>query len=474
MQKNKNRFREISEKVLVFVLGIIFFGGVFAAWDDIKTEGDILTAQDWNDLVANMGGGSAWTESGDDIYFDGGNVGIGTTVPSQQLEITGNFELQDTTYADQSGIIYKDGVPFIHNFNYGDNGTVTTVGQNIFVGENAGNLTMGSTATKIYHASYNTAIGMDVLRYNTTGFYNTANGMHALRSNTTGYSNTANGMYALRYNTTGYRNTANGMYALRSNTTGYRNTANGYASLRSNTTGYDNTANGYQSLYYNTTGYYNTANGMYAGRFIADGTTANKTTNSSVYLGYNTKASADGVTNENVFGYDATGIGSNTVTLGNDSVVTTALKGNVGIGTDDPQTELDVVGDIKASGTVCDSNGCIGDGRNFNLPVAACGANQAVTFDGINLICKDVTVPAPVTPAPVTPEPVTPEPVTPAPVTPAPVTPAPVTPAPLTCPCGGADCGAEKTESRDCCYLYYVCTLGGWMFTGDSGSCGCP
>ena len=36
--------------------------------------------------------------------------------------------------------------------------------------------------------------------------------------------------------------------------------------------------------------------------------------------------------------------------------------GDVGIGTTFPQEKLDVVGNIKASGTICDVNGCIGGG----------------------------------------------------------------------------------------------------------------
>jgi len=90
MEKTKNRFRDLSEKILIFALGIIFFGGVFAAWNDIKTNTDILTAQDWNDLVANIGGGGSWTVSGDDVYRETGNVGIGTTAPSEMLEIVTN------------------------------------------------------------------------------------------------------------------------------------------------------------------------------------------------------------------------------------------------------------------------------------------------------------------------------------------------------------------------------------------------
>jgi len=39
-----------------------------------------------------------------------------------------------------------------------------------------------------------------------------------------------------------------------------------------------------------------------------------------------------------------------------------SFSGNVGIGETNPSKELDVVGDILASGTICDSTGCIGSG----------------------------------------------------------------------------------------------------------------
>jgi hypothetical protein len=51
-----------------------------------------------------------------------------------------------------------------------------------------------------------------------------------------------------------------------------------------------------------------------------------------LYLGSNTKASANGTDNEIVIGASAIGLGSNTVVLGNTSITHTALRGNVGVG----------------------------------------------------------------------------------------------------------------------------------------------
>ncbi len=224
-----------------------------------------------------------------------------------------DFPNQQTAADSTKGIIYKDGSRFIHNFRHASGDTARPEGYNTFLGIEAGNLTMGATATSTDQASYNVGIGYQVLQSNTTGYNNVGVGYQVLRSNTTGHNNVGVGYLVLQSNTTGSYNTASGLYALGSNTTGDSNTASGYSALFSN-----------------TTGEYNIAIGCQAGFYINAGT-SNSTSSNSVYVGYDTRASADGNTNEIVIGYQARGNGSNTVTIGNTDVTDTYLFGNVRI-----------------------------------------------------------------------------------------------------------------------------------------------
>ena len=72
-----------------------------------------------------------------------------------------------------------------------------------------------------------------------------------------------------------------------------------------------------------------TAIGNDAGRYIADGSTSLTSATTCVYIGAFTKASADAVTNENVFGYNATGIGSNSVCIGSSAVTKCQIYGDM-------------------------------------------------------------------------------------------------------------------------------------------------
>jgi len=170
----------------------------------------------------------------------------------------------------------------------------------------------------------NTATGGQALYLNETGEYNTANGFQALYSNIDGYNNTATGANSL-YSNLGVFNTANGTNALYSNTTGIENTAVGSNALYSNTTGLNNTANGSDALYSNTTGSNNTANG--AGSLYANTIGNYNTANGIGSLSLNTEGNfntANGTfaLNQNTTGVNNTANGSSTLysnTTGNDN-----------------------------------------------------------------------------------------------------------------------------------------------------------
>jgi hypothetical protein len=201
--------------------------------------------------------------------------------PPSSMYVAGAIELPLTTAAG-AGVLTLGGNRFLHN--YGPIGAGNT-----FVGQNAGNFTMGGV--NFGEGMYNTAVGYQSLFSNTTGSWNTASGKWSLVDNTTGSYNTASGGWSLYSNTTGTDNTASGFWSLLSNTTGSYNTASGYQSLAVNTTGCCNTASGFSSLYSNTTGNSNTASGLQSLFFNTTGSA--NTASGSQSLSSNTTGSAN-------------------------------------------------------------------------------------------------------------------------------------------------------------------------------------
>ena len=199
-----------------------------------------------------------------------------------------------------------------------------------------------NTPTTTTDGIWNTALGAQALRSNTTGTRNTATGYLSLYSNTSGNSNTASGVYSLGVNTIGNGNTASGYYSLGRNTTaslntaiGFSalyaqsfdnggvawdslNTAVGYGALYSNQptaigNGYLNTALGAQTLRSNTTGHGNTAVGYYAGD-------TNTTGDFNTFFGTFSDASINNLYNATAIGHSAIVDASNKVRIGNASV----------------------------------------------------------------------------------------------------------------------------------------------------------
>lgn len=272
--------------------------------------------------------------------------GLNNVVEDTTPQAGGNFDFQnfdllssDTSFTNPGGILKKGGSSFLHNFNYGNNGTVITDGNNVFLGKGTGNLTNGATAVVSYESSQNTFLGCDVGPLITTAYNNTIVGFGAFLNATIGYGNTYVGVDTAKSVTSAAWGTGVGYGACRSNISGGNVTCFGAQSLF-NSNGTDNTAIGMRSLYGNTTGSNNTALGVVAGGYITGGSVQNQTSTNSLYLGRETKALSDGGDNEIVIGSGATGNGSNTVTLGNVAIVKTFLKGDIeviSVGTTDVQ-----------------------------------------------------------------------------------------------------------------------------------------
>jgi hypothetical protein len=273
-----------------------------------------------------------WATSGSNISnTNTGNVGIGTTAPADQLEITGNLRLPATTAS--AGAIKIGNELLLHSFGF----------DNFFAGRSAGNL--GVTGTE------NTAVGVRALQSANGQFHNTAFGFVALGALNTGdyTQNSAFGGFTLASLTSGGQNTALGFGAMNASTTGGFNTAVGNYALGS-TTGTGNTQVGANTGYSapNTTGSYNTYLGLNAG-YTGNGANRNTTGSNNTYVGaFSGPGTPTQLTNATAIGYNAVVSQSNSLILGGTG--TGAVK--VGIGTATPAAALDVVGDINVSGNI--------------------------------------------------------------------------------------------------------------------------
>ncbi len=252
--------------------------------------------------IANINGASGTADT---------KVGIGTTTPSQKLEVRdGALLLSNSGTAQQlqlqgtgSGIsTFKAGAQVSTTINYtlptsqpatnqvlaatavsgsgpyavtlgwagssgwGLTGNAGTIYGTNFIGTTDGQSLLfkvnGQKSGMIeFEGGSNTGMGYRVLAANITGDDNVAMGLYALNSNTNGGDNVAIGSQALTSNTEGVLNTAIGYIALAANLLGSSNTATGVSALGSNTNGSDNTAIGVAALSGNITGTENTAIG---------------------------------------------------------------------------------------------------------------------------------------------------------------------------------------------------------------------
>jgi len=305
------------------------------------------------------------------VLKSSGNVGIGTTTPSNLLTVYSSsaavagfsggatkgvwsmgYDVTNNRFAIASSSSITSNVRMVID-NQGNVGIGTTTPNNLLqvfdlidFNNSNGNTKLGYQAGKNVVAGTvgNTLVGyqagLSSASLSTSGASNnSAFGIRALWSNTTGHSNIAIGQESLYSNTDGFRNAATGFQSLHSNTTGYSNTANGQAALYSNTTGFYNSAVGDSALFSNVSGTYNVALGYLAGY---NASPLLQTMTNSTFLGYNANSSVDGVTNSMALGNGAQVTKSNQVVIGNASVTETLLRGNVGIGTTTPTSKLSI------------------------------------------------------------------------------------------------------------------------------------
>jgi hypothetical protein len=211
--------------------------------------------------------------------------------------------------------------------------SITTGEANTGVGEAAlysntsasGSTAMGLNSLRDNTVDANTAYGDSSAASNSTGTANTAIGYQALALNTTSVDNTAVGYAALK-NSTGNNNTATGTVALTATTSGIENTATGSYAGYGNTTGGYNTVTGSGAFYDNTTGSYNTCMGYHA-------LFSNTTGSENIAIGYGTDVSSGTLTNATVIGYNASIGASNTIQLGNTSLVNVNIAGALSVPT---------------------------------------------------------------------------------------------------------------------------------------------
>jgi len=297
-------------------------------------------------------------------------TGYNTAIGDYALTMLQGAAANNTALGYQSGYYITTGTDNIaigYSALLSTSGTPLTAASagNIAVGSNAltalaggatGNVAIGYnalTSSTVSSTAPNTAIGYEAMQYATTATNNTAIGNKAMQGVSAtpmtgaGY-NTAIGDSALSGIGSNARfNTAVGYSAIRYESSGNFNTALGYEAMQGTAgtplTGISNTALGVDALLdIAGAAAQNVAVGASAGADITTGTgntllgsqagitgTVLTTGTNNVYIGYNAAASGAAVTNETVLGYNATGNGSNTITLGNSSNTNTYAYGTL-------------------------------------------------------------------------------------------------------------------------------------------------
>ena len=305
------------------------------------TNGKVLSV-DANGLIFlapdASGAPSQFTNNGANIYFNTGNVGLGTNTPLQRLDVNGSINIPT-----------GNGIR-INNVSF-----LSAPGSNIFMGAAAGvssttatgNLFIGSSSgTNTVGGSNNAFLGYQAGKLNVSGSNNMFLGTNAGENNFAS-NNTFIGANAGRANTNGTYNFFAGTNAGSSNQTANNNTFVGGSAGISNTDGSGNVFIGTSSGYLNQSG----SNNM----FLGTGSGYNSTGNSNVFIGSNAGSNNTSGSQNTFIGNDAkatsatlqnaTAIGYSSRVATNNSLVLGAVgvnQVNVGIGNISPSARLHV------------------------------------------------------------------------------------------------------------------------------------
>jgi hypothetical protein len=310
-----------------------------------------------------------WTNNSANIFFNTGNVGLGTNNPLQRLEVNGDINMPG------SSNIRFNNLPFLtlkgsNSIAIGINAGGSNSDRNVYIGHEAGknvgapdnNIYLGyqsgfgATSGTLNSGVQNVFLGAKTGFSNTTGVYNLFIGSLSGESNTTGSFNAFFGAGSGNANTTGIANIFLGTNSGNKNTTGSGNLFFGNSSGRNNTTGTQNVFVGSGSGYVNITGNSNTFLGSQAGYsnsgdnnvFLGkDAGYYNGVGSNNVYIGTRARGNSTNLTNTVAIGYNAGVSINNAMVLGG----TGSSQINVGIGNTAPSARFHVTaGGTTATG----------------------------------------------------------------------------------------------------------------------------
>ncbi len=309
----------VVQNILETVTSLVYDSGAKTlTYTDESGVGSLINLSDLDRNIYNSDGtltgnrnvslGSNTLAFGTNVLFvDGtsGNVGFGTTNPSERVDVAGNVNIS-------AGSTYKVGGANLA-INHLEDGFT-----------NATSLFLGLRNNVSVNGSGHTGIGYYALSNLNGGIYNTALGASAL-------SNLRNGSY---------------------------NVAIGRGALFS-ARGSNNTVVGTEAMYNLFNGSNNTALGREAGRYAGG--------SNNIFLGYRAGANTGSSANGNIIiGYDidlADTNASNQLNIGNlifgtgvDGSGQTVSSGNVGIGVGTPSDRLHVAGSVRIEGALKDSS----------------------------------------------------------------------------------------------------------------------